>query len=130
MKIYVLKNSLVTGLLIVLLSASAAAQHIYEYSVDLTQLADDKLEVELIAPAIRQKEIHFYLPKIVPGTYMNSNYGKYVQNLRAFTKVGKALPVEKYGDNGWTIKNAAQIYKVTYTVEDTFLKTRKNWPLT
>lgn len=121
-----LKNSLVTALMIILFGASAAAQQVYQYSVDLTKLKDDKLEVELIAPAITQKEIHFYLPKIVPGTYMNSNYGKYVQNLKAFNKAGKALPVEKYGDNGWTIKSAAQVYKVTYTVEDTWDATIDN----
>jgi predicted metalloprotease with PDZ domain len=121
-----LKNSLATGFVIVSFSVSAIAQQTYQYSVDLTKLKDDKLEVELIAPAITQKEIHFYLPKIVPGTYMNSNYGKYVQNLRAFNKAGKALPVEKYGDNGWTIKNAAQLYKVDYTVEDTWDATIDN----
>ncbi len=121
-----LKNSLATGLLLVLFGATAAAQQTYQYSVDLTKLADDKLEVELITPVITQKEIHFYLPKIVPGTYMNSNYGKYVQNLRAFNKAGKALPVEKFGDNGWTIKNAAQTYRISYTVEDTWDATIDN----
>jgi predicted metalloprotease with PDZ domain len=121
-----LKNSLATGLLLVLFGATAAAQQTYQYSVDLTKLADDKLEVELITPVVTQKEIHFYLPKIVPGTYMNSNYGKYVQNLRAFNKAGKALPVDKFGDNGWTIKNAAQTYRISYTVEDTWDATIDN----
>ncbi len=97
-------KKIVTILFLIVMGFQAQAQQMYQYSVDLTKLTDDKLVVDLVAPAITQKEIHFYLPKIVPGTYMNSNYGKYVQNLQAFNKAGKALPVEKYGDNGWTIK--------------------------
>jgi predicted metalloprotease with PDZ domain len=92
----------------------------YKYNVDLTKVTDDQLAVELICPAITKKEINFYLPKIVPGTYMNSNYGKYVHNLKAFDKNGKELPVTTLGDNGWTIKKANKIYRISYNVEDTW----------
>ncbi|MGZ8541892.1 MAG: M61 family metallopeptidase, partial [Chitinophagaceae bacterium] len=64
--------------------AGANAQTNYRYSVDLTKVSNDQLTVELITPPIAKKNIVFYLPKIVPGTYMNSNYGKYVHNLKAF----------------------------------------------
>lgn len=99
---------------------SLRAQDVYKYSVDLTKVDSDQLHIELICPAITQKEITFYLPKIVPGTYMNSNYGKYVHNMKAFDQNGKELPVSASGDNGWAIKKANKISKITYSVEDTW----------
>ncbi|MEO6406258.1 MAG: peptidase M61 [Ferruginibacter sp.] len=102
------------------------AQNNYKYSVDLTKVDNDQLTVKLVTPVIGQNEIHFYLPKIVPGTYMNSNYGKYVHDLQAFDKSGKPLPVSKYGDNGWTIRNANKLYSLVYKVEDTWDSDIKN----
>ncbi|WP_158638312.1 M61 family metallopeptidase [Panacibacter ginsenosidivorans] len=96
------------------------AQNTYKYSVDLTKVDSDQLHIELICPTVSQKEIIFYLPKIVPGTYMNSNYGKYVHNLKAFDKKGKELPVSAAGDNGWAIKKANKVSRITYNVEDTW----------
>lgn len=97
-----------------------AAQPMYKYNVDLTKVTDDQLSVNLVCPAIAKDEINFYLPKIVPGTYMNSNYGKYVHNLKAFDKNDKELPVTQSGDNGWTIKKAKKMYRISYDVEDTW----------
>lgn len=95
-------------------------QDSYRYSVNLIQVKNDQLSVELLTPRITSSSINFYLPKIVPGTYMNSNYGKYVHNLRAFDNKGASLPVKKKGDNGWTITNAQRIHRITYDVEDTW----------
>ena len=108
------------------ITSVSVAQNSYRYSVDLTKVNNDQLTVNLLTPVIKQAEIKFYLPKIVPGTYMNSNYGKYVHNLAAFDKAGKALPVTKYGDNGWTIKKANTIYSISYNVEDTWDATINN----
>lgn len=100
--------------------ATTNAQDIYRYSVDLTKVENDQLTVELITPSINKKEILFHFPKIVPGTYMNSNYGKYVHNLEAFTKSGKKLDVKKVSDNSWEIKKADEIHRIKYNVEDTW----------
>ena len=96
------------------------AQSSYRYSVDLNKVNNDQLTVELIAPAISKKDIVFYFPKIVPGTYMNSNYGKYIHNLKAYDKGGKELVAKQSGDNSWDIKNADKLYRITYNVEDTW----------
>src|SRR5436189_6443485 len=105
---------------ILMTSLRVSAQTIYRYTVDLTSVTDDQLSVDLLAPAIKKTEINFYLPKIVPGTYMNSNYGKYVHNLKAFDKSGKELKVTTLGDNGWRIKKENTIYRISYQVEDTW----------
>lgn len=100
--------------------AGANAQTSYQYSVDLNKVSNDQLTVELIAPQISKKDIVFYFPKIVPGTYMNSNYGKYIHNLKAFDKGGSELSVKQSGDNSWDIKRANKLYRITYNVEDTW----------
>lgn len=102
------------------------AQGNYRYAVDLTRAGDDQLSVELITPTITKKNIVFYFPRIVPGTYMNSNYGKYVHHLKAFTKTGSELPVKQTGDNSWEIKNADKLNRITYKVEDTWDSEIKN----
>ncbi|MBL7700744.1 MAG: peptidase M61 [Ferruginibacter sp.] len=118
------KNILTAGVLIsaclCLSTLQAGAQSAYQYHVDLTKVIDDKLQVELVAPAISKNEISFYLPKIVPGTYMNSNYGMYVHDLKAFDKENKELPVSRQGGCQWTIKKAKKIHRLSYTVEDTW----------
>ncbi len=105
---------------------TASAQTSYRYSVDLNKVTNDQLTVELLTPGIEKKEILFYFPKIVPGTYMNSNYGKYVHDLKAFDKKGSALQVKQEGDNSWQIKNANKLYKITYNIEDTWDSDIKN----
>ena len=102
------------------------AQNNYRYMVDLTKVQDDQLTVELLCPAITAKQTTFYLPKIVPGTYMNSNFGKYVHDLKAFDKSGKQLPSNKKSDNSWEIKSANKLHKITYRVEDTWDSDIKN----
>ena len=106
--------------------AVANAQSNYRYAVDLNNVNNDQLSVELLSPAIKQKEITFYLPKIVPGTYMNSNYGTYVHDLKAFDKSGKELKVKQADANSWKISDANKIAKLTYNVEDTWDSDLKN----
>jgi predicted metalloprotease with PDZ domain len=102
------------------------AQTNYRYSVDLNNVSNDQLTVELVTPQISKKDIVFYFPKIVPGTYMNSNYGKYVHDLKAFDKGGSELSVKQSSDNSWEIKKADKLYRVTYHIEDTWDSDIKN----
>jgi predicted metalloprotease with PDZ domain len=107
-------------------TSEVSAQNIYKYSVDLTKVNNDQLSVELITPSTTKKDITYYFPKIVPGTYMNSNYGKYAHELKAFGKNGSELKVKQSGDNSWEIKDADQLYRITYNVEDTWDSDIKN----
>jgi predicted metalloprotease with PDZ domain len=97
------------------------AQKSYRYTVDLTKVNNDELKVELLVPKITTATIVFYMPKIVPGTYTNSDFGRFVHNIKAFDKAGKALPVSALPDsNSWKIKNATMLYKLEYMVEDSW----------
>jgi predicted metalloprotease with PDZ domain len=99
----------------------------YQYTVDLTRVTDDKVTVELVPPPITEREITFYLPKIVPGTYAIADYGRYASEVTAFDKKGNKLPMEKKDENSWRIKNANKIARITYRVDDSF-DTQKEGP--
>jgi S-methylmethionine-dependent homocysteine/selenocysteine methylase len=49
-----------------------------------------------------------------------------VHEFKAFDKAGKELPVSVAGDNGWAIKKASKLAKITYNVEDTWDATIDN----
>jgi predicted metalloprotease with PDZ domain len=92
----------------------------YTYTVDLTNVSDDRLFVELSVPALSENEITFYMPKIIPGTYAIADYGRFVNDFKALDKKGKDLPVERTDTNSWKIKNAKKLVRISYWVDDTF----------
>ena len=102
------------------LSTSLLANDSYKYVVDLVTVKDDKVYVTLTPPKIRDKEIIFYMPKIVPGTYSIADYGRMVSDFKAYDKKGRALEVIKLDDNSWRISKAKKIAKISYWVEDTY----------
>lgn len=88
--------------------------------IDLMNVKDDKVMVEVTAPAVSTKDITYFIPKIVPGTYSADNYGKFIVDFKAYNKKGKELKVEKGDDNSWKISGAKSLAKVTYWVNDTY----------
>lgn len=91
---------------------------VYTYSVDLTNVQEDRLKVELIPPTITQQEITFSVPKTVPGIYGAMNFGRNLENIQAFDKNGAALIVEQLDTNNWKILDAKKLAKMTYEVND------------
>ncbi|MBC7935057.1 MAG: peptidase M61 [Rhizobacter sp.] len=114
-------HKMVFVLFLLMATGSAAiCQDNYRYSIDLTKVEDDKISVALLVPKLTGETVNFYFPRIVPGTYMNSNYGRFVHELMAFDKAGKSIPVKKTDDNTWEISKANKLYKITYKVEDSW----------
>ncbi|RWX02432.1 M61 family metallopeptidase [Flavobacterium cerinum] len=89
-------------------------------AINLKEVKDDKVMVTIIPPAVDTETTTFYIPKIVPGTYSEDNYGKFLENFKALDKKGKELTVTKLDDNSWKIANAKKLAKITYLVNDTY----------
>ncbi|MFN7100497.1 MAG: peptidase M61 [Flavobacterium sp.] len=89
-------------------------------NINLTDVKDDKVLVTVIAPKITADETTYSVPKIIPGTYSIDDYGKYIEDFKAFDSKGNVLTTSKADDNTWVIKNAATLAKITYLVNDTF----------
>lgn len=108
-------------LLLMSIAASVFAQQSYHYKVDLTKASKNTVQVTLLTPKMSNKEVKFMMPAIIPGTYMLSNFGRFISNLKAYDKNGKELPVshEKLS-NSWKIGKATKLDNISYTVEDTW----------
>jgi len=91
-----------------------------EVNINLTDVKDDQVLVSVKAPKINTQDITYSLPKTVPGTYSEDDYGKYVADFKAYDKKGNLLTVTKTDDNTWSIKNAKSLAKITYLVNDTY----------
>ena len=106
-------------------SVSSVAQTVskgnsYKFSIDLVNVNDDKVKVELLTPVIKKKTITYHIPKIVPGTYSEDDYGRYIEQFRAFNKKGDSLAVSKADANSWTISDADKLFKLSYLVNDSY----------
>lgn len=89
-------------------------------TINLEDVQEDKVQVTLDPDRFSTPQTTFYIPKTVPGTYQTSNYGKYVENVKAYDYEGGELEVVKLTDNSWSIPNAEKLDKITYLVNDTF----------
>lgn len=89
-------------------------------SVDLVAMNDDRVQVQITPPKINAEEITFYIPQIVPGTYEYSNFGRFVENVKAFDSKGNELSIEALDQNSWKISNAKKLDRITYWTNDTF----------
>ncbi|MEZ4932919.1 MAG: hypothetical protein R2788_12470 [Saprospiraceae bacterium] len=101
-------------------NANPAQSDAYQYSLDLINVENDQVQVELITPKINKKVAVFYMPKIIPGTYTVYDFGRFISDFKAFDKNGNMLTVTHPETNTWKIKNADQLYRVTYKVDDSF----------
>ena len=81
-------------------------------SLDLNNVVDDQVSVSVDPGAFTQEEVFFYIPKTVPGTYSEDNYGKYVDGFKAMDYDGKELTFEKIDDNTWKINGGKSLDKV------------------
>lgn len=92
----------------------------YTVHLDLTQVENDQLQILLEVPAVEAETIEFQMPKIVPGTYGISDFGRFVSNLTALDSSGNELPIKQQSVNRWLISKAQSLESLTYKVDDTF----------
>ncbi len=91
-----------------------------ETSINLSQVENDKAPVVINPGRFTTETVTYRLPRVIQGTYSVSDFGKYIENFKAIDYKGNELPVLKTDTNTWTIKNAKQLDKITYWVNDTF----------
>jgi len=89
-------------------------------TIDLNNVKDDKVMVSIETPKITNEKITFNIPKTVPGTYSEDNFGQFIEDFIALDAKGKPLTVTKLNTNSWEISNANKLTKITYWVNDTF----------
>ena len=113
-------NRFLIPLLAIILAFTATAQDKYQVNIDLTKAKKDRLPVEVNVPEISEDEVEYHMPKIVPGTYSISDFGRFVLDFKAMDEDGNFLEVDNISTNRWVIKGATKLKKITYWVEDSF----------
>ena len=91
-----------------------------QVNINLSEIKNDKVLVTVKPPSILTEKITYQLPKMVPGTYSEDNFGKYIEDLKALDAKGNSLEVKKLDENSWSIANAKTLDKITYLVNDTY----------
>ncbi|WP_109852962.1 peptidase M61 [Aquimarina sp. AU58] len=89
-------------------------------AIDLTQVKDDKVPVTINPGRFIQDTVKYRIPKVVQGTYAVSDFGKFVDDFKAFDYQGNEIKTEKEDTNTWLIANAKQLDKISYLVNDTY----------
>lgn len=94
-------------------------QNTYSYKVDLVNIKDDKVAIELQVPKLGLEKVFFNFPKVIPGTYANKDYGRFISDFLAYDSKGVKLNIKKK-DNTFIISDAFDLTKITYSVNDTW----------
>jgi predicted metalloprotease with PDZ domain len=89
-------------------------------AMNLNNVVDDKVQVEVDPQKLKDNSVIYRIPAIVPGTYVISDYGKFVSDFKAYDYKGNEMTVDRISPNSWKVDNATQLDKVTYWVDDTF----------
>lgn len=91
-----------------------------ETSINLFNLANDKAPVTINPGRFTTETVTYRLPRVIQGTYSVSDFGKYVDDFKAFDYQGNEMVVNKVDTNTWSIANAKELDKITYLVNDTY----------
>lgn len=113
---------------VILLGCSATKSNVNDLAVStpietfiyLDQVTNDKAPVTINPGRFTTEMVTYRLPKVIQGTYSVSDFGKYIDDFKAYDYDGKELSVIKVDDNTWTINNAKKLDKITYLVNDTY----------
>ena len=88
--------------------------------INLTEVVNDKVPVIINPGRFTSEIVTYHLPKVVQGTYSVSDFGKYVDEFKAYDYKGNELSFKKTDTNTWIINNAVNLDYIKYFVNDTF----------
>jgi len=88
--------------------------------INLTEVVNDKVPVIINPGRFTSETVTYHLPKVVQGTYSVSDFGKYVDEFKAYDYKGNVLSFKKTDTNTWIINNAVNLDYIKYFVNDTF----------
>ena len=120
MKKIILTLALASFLFSCTTAKTTSKQNDVDVTIDLVNVKEDKVMVSIMAPTFTTETATFNIPKIVPGTYSDDDYGKYIEDLKAFDAKGNALRITKLDVNSYSINDATKLSKITYLVNDTY----------
>ena len=89
-------------------------------AMDLTKVDNDRVPVVINPGRFTIETVTYRLPRVVQGTYSVSNFGRYVEEFKAFDYDGNEIETSNIDKNSWTINNAKSLDRIEYYVNDSF----------
>ncbi|RZK18946.1 MAG: peptidase M61 [Flavobacterium sp.] len=89
-------------------------------SIDLNNVKNDRVAVTVNAPKFSTDQVTYHFAKIIPGTYAIADYGRLIEEVKAYDLAGNVLPVTRKDVNTILISEAKKVSRLTYWVNDTF----------
>lgn len=103
----------------------------YDYHINLNDIEKQRFQVELFCEDFSQDTLVYHFPMMIPGTYSEANYGKFIHKLKAYDQKDQPLKVKKQGKNTFIITPARSIKSINYWVSATWDSRRRKtiWPM-
>ncbi len=67
-------------------------------AIDLTKVVNDKVPVTINPGRFTTASVTYRLPKVIQGTYSISDFGKYIDDFKAFDYNGSELSTTKWNE--------------------------------
>ncbi len=93
---------------------------IYKVEIDLQKVKKDRVKVIVQLPEAEGKEIIYTIPAVIPGTYAQEDFGRFIEKVKAYNRDGKKIKVQRKGKNDIIISNSNGVSKIEYWVNDTW----------
>ncbi len=101
-----------------LLSVFSQSNEKYEVKIDLLSIENDQIPVVIYLPNSSGLFTEYHIPKIVPGTYSISDFGRFITDFKAKDIDGNELEVTRIDTNRWKITNEGKLHEISYKIND------------
>lgn len=109
-------------------SAAGADQSPIQYTVSFPDAQNHYMNVEARVPTDKRASIEMMMAVWTPGSYLVREYARHIDNVRATTSAGRALPCKKVRKNRWLIPcKGLDSITVKYRVYCRDMSVRGNW---
>jgi len=94
----------------------------YSVFVDITEPQERGVLVEVVPPlsALEGDSVVYEMARVVPGTYSISDFGQFVNGIKALDHNGDPLELVQLSVNRWYVEDGEALYKLSYTISETF----------
>jgi predicted metalloprotease with PDZ domain len=107
-------------LLFLLTAFAGKGQELYRYTIDLKNAKNDKVKVVLKAPKLKSDKAVFVMPRVIPGSYALKEYGRFLEQVKAFDQKGKEMKLTRSNNMFYLKKGAGKLSRIEYFVNDTW----------
>jgi len=91
-----------------------------QYKIDLTNTGDDLFHISLFPGKLSPENQYFNFVAFAPGVHQVLDYGRFVKSLTAYDEKDSIIITEKISLNKWIISTPEKVYRIDYTIEDSF----------